>query len=619
MKTKNIPHNIIYIMAMVLLFALLFPAGIQAQTPDAAVLKAGMEAEGRQSWSEALQIYRRSLAGDPGQTPLWIRVANIEARLKNTRKVVDALIRAARLNPRNTEILAELSRAHAMNNQPREALFAMERALKEEPENVDFLKARAQLANWRGKPKIAADSYYRLIKLMPKEDKWVLGLAIAHTWDGKLDLASRLYRKYFSKAPKAEDLPAMVHYIKVQTWRGDYASAMKLVEKYLKYGGNKEVYKRRRADILCRGGRPRAGLKQLKALLMKKPGDYELQTARTIALHYDNQPVEAFKSMENLEKLRPQSLENKELRRFISTPFRHKLPASSQYYSDSIGIDIFSNNIGGEVRVHPNVLIKGGYGHNYLEAPLESAFNNIDGTKDATHTRQWAGAAVQLGSSLKIDGYAGSEKAEDLPDALTYSITTSVKLSDQFNISFNRNIQYFLISPRAASLGIRMTTNQVDLQWEPGLRSVLAMNLRYDTLSDGNSRWSTRFAPRFLYRRSARFNLDLGAGVWLFGYKRPHVSNGYWAPKFYQSYMAIANGYIKFGENSGMDFRGEAGVLKADTMDRFMFGWTIDAQGVFGIYGDLMFKLRATYLRNSFRVGQVFTAYLFSASLEMRF
>lgn len=609
--------NILYIVALILFTILLFPARAQAVEPG--VLKAGMEAEGRQQWNEALTIYRRSLATNPGQTPLWLRVANIEARLKNTQKVVDALAQAARLNPGKPEILAELSRAYAMNNQPKDALDAMEHALKIEPENVEFLKARAQLANWRGKPKIAADSYYRLIKLMPKEESWVLGLAFAHTWSGKLDRAAGLYRKYFSKHVKTEDLPALVQYIKVQTWRGDYASALKLNDMYLENGGDKEIYRRRKADILSRGGRPRAGMKELQPLLTAKPDDYEMQTARTIALHYDHRPVEALKGLEELERMRPQSLENKELRRFISTPLRHKIPASSEYYSDSIGIDIFSNNIGGEIRLHPNVLIKGGYSHHYLEAPVESAFNNIDGTRDATHTRQWAGAAIQLGSSAKIDGYAGSEKSEDLPAALTYSVTTSFKLSDQFNVSFNRNLQYFLISPRAASLGIRMTTNQIDFNWEPGLKTVLPMNLRYDTLSDGNSRWSARFAPRFLFKRSARFNLDLGAGAWLFGYKHPHVSNGYWAPHFYQSYMGIANGYIKFGENSGMDFRGEAGVLKADTMDRFMFGWTVDAQGVFGIFGDLMLKLRATYMRNSFRVNQVFTAYLISASIEFRF
>lgn len=192
-------------------------------------------------------------------------------------------------------------------------------------------------------------------------------------------------------------------------------------------------------------------------------------------------------------------------------------------------------------------------------------------------------------------------------------------LSDSFYFTMGRDLGYFLISPRAVSLGIRVTANQLNFHWEPGLRPVIPLHLQYETLSDGNSRWEVRLAPRYVYKRTSRLNLDLGVSARIFGYRYAPAANGYWSPQLFQSYMGIVYGYWKLGVNSGIDFRGEAGMLKSDDMDRFRFGWSVDVQGVFGIYRDILLKLRGTYLHNSFRENRIFTAYLFSISLEMRF
>jgi len=616
--------------AIVLLSIQVAPAFLGAASAPATVssgnvLVEGIAAESRQRWADALVIYRRALDRDPAQIELWLRIADIEAYLANKEKAAEALARAAQLQPHNPGIQYKLSQAYALSNQPKEALAAIDAAMAADPDNIAYLKARAQLANWLGKPKIAADSYYRLTRLLPHEDEFLLWLARADSWSGKLDRAAAAYKKYLaqesreSRESRPGYLEVLEEYIKVQTWRGNFSGALKLAEMYREKGGDDKKYRQRKADILCRASRPRAGLKEVEPLLLENPADYEMQTARTIAFHYDDRPGEAMDNMEILEQMRPQSFDTVDLRKFIWTPQRHGIPARAQYYSDSIGIDIFSAYLAGNVRLSPGIHLKGGYEHNYLKAPLESGFNNIDGSEDARCDRQWVGADLQLDRGLKINGLAGSEKAEDLPAAFTYAMEARLTLSDSFYFTMGRDLGYFLISPRAVSLGIQVTANQLNFHWQPGLRSVLPLHLQYETLSDGNSRWEVRLAPRYVYKRTSRLNLDLGASAWIFGYRNEPAANGYWSPRLFQSYMGIVYGYWKLGDNSGFDFRGEAGMLKSDDMDRFRFGWSVDVQGVFGIYRALLLKVRGTYLHNSFRENRFFSAYLFSISLVKRF
>ncbi|MCP4410025.1 MAG: hypothetical protein GY807_20230, partial [Gammaproteobacteria bacterium] len=448
---------------VLLLVALLLPAYASASQTTATTsstdktLLAGLKAEQEGHWVKALVIYRIELSHDPGRFDLWYRIGNILTVLNEKEKEIAKLTLAAKANPNDKEIFVQLSQGHAELNRPKEALAAIERAVQLDPDNIDYLKARAQLANWLGTPKIAARSYHRLLKLVPMDDELMLWFARSDTWSGRLDRAAATYKKYLSKKWRPGNLDVMIEYVKVQTWRGNFAAALKLIETYREKGGNELIYKQRKADILCRGDRPRAGMKELATLLDDDPGDYEMNTARTIALFYDHRPVEAMNSLDTLEKLRPQSYENRELRKFVWTPLRHAFPMHTQYYSDSIGIDIFSANLDGGIRLNRRTHLKGGYSRDHLRSPVESEFNNIDGSEDALHFKQWVGADLRLSRSLKVDGYVGTEKAEELGSSVTYGFNTHLQLSDHFNITLGRNHNYFLISPRAVSLGIKMT------------------------------------------------------------------------------------------------------------------------------------------------------------------
>jgi tetratricopeptide (TPR) repeat protein len=592
----------------------------QENKKELEIPEAGLRAEKEGRWEKAIEVYRHVLSREPKRSDLWLRIANIQALLEKKEIMLETLKQAALSNPNDKEIFVSLSQAYAELNRSKEALEAIERAVQLDPENIEYLRARAQLANWQGVPKIAANSYRRLIKLLPENDELLLELARASTWAGQLDRAAASYKKYLSLKWRPGNLDVMVEYIKVQTWRGNFAGALKLLEHYREKGGDESIYLMRRADILCRGSRPRAGLKALAPLLFFDPADYELHTSRIFALHSDHRLDEAVGSLEILNRLRPQSYENQYIHNFVWTRLRHSFPFGAQYYNDSIGISIFSAYLDGGIRLNSNLRLEGGYTRDFLKAPVGSGFNNINGEESALHFKQWGGAKLRLNRFLAFDGYLGTEKAEELPTTLTYGINAHLQLSDMFLINAGINHDYFLISPRTVSLGIRKTTNQIDLQWEPSLQYVFTLYGGYDTFTDGNTRWQVIVSPRYVSTRASRLNLDIGFKAWWFGFKQG--GNGYWAPRFFESYMGVTYGYWKLSENDGISFQGEAGVLRANNWDRYRFGYSVEAHGLFGIYRDLLLQLRAAYLYNAYRVNGdyrgVFSAYLFSASMMIR-
>lgn len=625
MKQQNRFNRMNIILLLVLLVPLMTAYAETGKNPvqenkALEIPEAGLRAEEEGRWEKAIEVYRHVLSREPRRADLWLRIANIQAQLEKKEIMLETLKQAARSNPNDKEIFLSLSQVNAELNRSKEALEAIERAVQLDPNNIEYLRARAQLANWQGVPKIAANSYRRLIKLLPDNDELLLELARACTWDGQLDRAAASYKKYLSIKWRPGNLDVLIEYVKVQTWRGNFAAALKLLEHYREKGGDESIYQMRRADILCRGSRPRAGLKALAPLLFFDPANYELHTSRILALHYDHRWEEAMDSLEILERLRPQSYENKYMRNFVSTPLRHSFPVGAQYYNDSIGISIFSAHLDGGIGLNTKLRLKGGYTRDFLKAPKGSGFNNINGEESALHFKQWGGAKLRLNRFLAFDGYLGTEKAEELPASLTYGINAYLQLSDTFQLNAGINHDYFLISPRTVSLGIRKTTNQIDLQWEPGLRYIVTLYGGYDTFTDDNTRWQVIVSPRYVSIRASRLNLDIGVKAWWFGFKRG--GNGYWAPSFFESYMGVTYGYWKLSENDGISFQGEAGVLRANDWDRYRVGYSVEAHGLFGIYRDLMLQLRAAYLYNAYRIDGtydgVYSAYLFSASMTIR-
>ena len=98
-------------------------------------------------WSAAaLDAYRSLLERNPGDTSLWIRVADIEASLGNLDASISALQSAAQHAPQDAMLHQRLSQALAFADRPQAALDAIERALTLKPDEPEF---SGQGARWQ--------------------------------------------------------------------------------------------------------------------------------------------------------------------------------------------------------------------------------------------------------------------------------------------------------------------------------------------------------------------------------------------------------------------------------------------------------------------------------------
>src|SRR4030095_11914371 len=116
--------------AAVALALLLFAVNSFAQSP---VPAAGIAAEAAGEWRQALDVYKSIVDREPRKAALWVRVANIEARLGNTEGSVSALQHAVAGTPRDAALLQRLSQAYAVLDRPMAALETVESALVPSP------------------------------------------------------------------------------------------------------------------------------------------------------------------------------------------------------------------------------------------------------------------------------------------------------------------------------------------------------------------------------------------------------------------------------------------------------------------------------------------------------
>src|SRR5512134_186386 len=215
-------------LALVLL-SLLVPFAAGAQTP-AGALERGLAAEGAGRFETALAIYLEVLGREPQRTDLWVRVADIHARLGRQQEGIGALARAAAASPRDGAIHVRLSEAYAEVGNADAALAAIEVAAALAPDSADLLRRRATLATWRGAYGRAQDSYRGLLRLDPGDADAMLGLARTSAWAGDTDRAVAMYRKYL--AVRSTNPEVWIELARAEGWRGNFAASWDVLDQY---------------------------------------------------------------------------------------------------------------------------------------------------------------------------------------------------------------------------------------------------------------------------------------------------------------------------------------------------------------------------------------------------
>jgi predicted Zn-dependent protease len=591
------------------------PDGTSA-APKPLSYKAGLEAEMEGQWKQALEIYRALVKNEPQNADLWKRIGELEWSLGNAAKAADALKRAADLSPRDAALLARVSKAYADANDPVNAFGPIRKAVELDPGNIEYLRALAQIANWNGRSDIAAEAYGKIVKLSPRDEDAQLNLARSLSWSGDLDAAVAVFRSYCEKHPEKKEV--LIEYAEAEGWRGNYPAELKLLERYRRNFGDTKEYRKAMARLLAWAERPTTALKLIDPLLKESPDDYDVNYSNTIALYYGHRLPEAVRSLQTLEKLRPQSKETYDIRRFVTTAVRSNVEAGFQFYRDSDHLALYSTKLKGTCFVNPDTYLQARGEYDYLHADRGSGYETLTGGTFSEQTAAWIGAGRRLSPKLAVQGRIGAASVKDGSTIGVYDVSLDIQAADELLLRLEREHGYYLVSPRTLSLGIRSNANMLNLTWQPDLNYTIDSTVRYVTLSDDNRYWEIGVTPRRSVLRREKFNLDLGvSGSWLTYDKT--LNNGYYNPELEQRYAAVAFGYWKINDDNGVSITTSLGAQKDNTMSSFRLSYDVGAEGTFGIYRDWMLKVNAGYAHNVRQASGAFEAFGGGLSITRRF
>jgi tetratricopeptide (TPR) repeat protein len=526
----------------------------------------------------------------------WLRVADLYVLAGNDRAAADALNNATRYSPDDAALYFRIARGYTDKEDVPHAIAAIDRALELEPENLEYLQARADLAAWGGDYAAALDSYHRILAIVPNDSGAMLGIARVNNWQGNTDRAIKGYKAYLEKHPKVQ--VAWVEYIRLETEIGHYAYALQLLEQYRGNFGETTEYVNLKARTYAWAARPASAMPLITQRLAEADDDYEMHYTRTIALNNDHRPAETIASLDKLIELHPDSKDTLDIQKYVKTPLRSHINLNGAYQSDSN--DILQRQLGleGVYVVSPQTRLSLGGEKFWIEAPLASGYENINGEKEAQYQSALLGAQHLVSPTLSVDLNVGMAHVQDGDNHGLYAAGVDIWPQDGLSLRLSRSKELFAVSPRALSLQISQWTNQLDISWSPDLNYTIDAMISRSTLSDNNERWEQQIAPRRAIVRNQHWNLDLGiSGQWL-GYKTD-PGHGYYAPDRYERYALNAYAYRKFSEDNALSITASAGGYTDDNTDGFGFSGSLSLEAYIGLYRDWMLDVRAGLFENS--------------------
>lgn len=433
--------------------------------------------------------------------------------------------------------------------------------------------------------------------------------------ENDLNGAARAYAQHNrTSEPEQESL---MQQCQVESWRGNYAVAMELLDRYREEFGPDTDYKRNRARLLAWAERPDEARPIVDELLAKDPGDFSARFSKAIVLQRNRQPEEALALAEELRRDQP-SRDTEDLYLVAWTPVRSNIGAGFSYYHDEDDLEHLHSELFGVYFLSPVSSLGVRLEYDYLTAPEGSGLENIDGSESEEHQQGFLELWHRFSPWLAADAALGAARTGELDEFPTSRVNIALNPADTFDLRLSQEYGYYLISPRAISLDIRRSHYQAEANWRPGLNYTVVALAAYDDLSDDNYRWLGVLAPRRAFLRSQYLNLDFGVRAWLFGFDKD-LDHGYYDPKKYQSYMVTGFGYWKIDRDNGIDLVLAAGMLKDNNMDNYEFGWDATLSGFFGIYRDWLFKPYVSVMVNQRQNAGAYNANSGGFSLIRRF
>lgn len=509
-----------------------------------------------------------------------------------------------------------LAQGWAAAKQPTQAMEAVERALALAPQNAEYWSARAQYANWLGHRAEACDALARVVVLQPENDDALLSLARSESWAGRLDSSVRHFRRYVKR--HADDKAARMDHIKTESWRGNYATALALLEEYGAKFGTGFDYRKQKARILASAGRVTEAQELLNALLKEAPDDYELHFTQTLIYHNGRQPRLAVESLSELTRCKGSPAEVADARRLVTTELRDQVMVGAEYYTEKDSVKILRYYSEGRLQLNPEVRLLARVEGNDLWADRGSGLENVDGHQHASYERALAGAEWRLSPQWDLELLGGMAEADKTYTTGIYHLLANYQPVDTLAFLFDSSYDYYAVSPRAVSLGIRREDNRLQADWDVDLTYHVAAAAAYDMFSDSNQRWEALLAPRAAVVRSQSINLDVGPHLWWYGFS-DDLNHGYYDPYLFQRYAWNTYVYWKISGDDGIGAVVSLGEQKDDRESKFTFSASWDLEGRFGVYRDWMLVLRVADMHNSGGMAGGGGARIYTAQLTRRF
>jgi hypothetical protein len=402
---------------------------------------------------------------------------------------------------------------------------------------------------------------------------------------------------------------------RAESWRGDFAAALDVLNSYRSTFGESSESLRERIAVLARGGRPREATRLMTPLLAATPDDAALNLSRAMALAAQLRRSDALAALDSVTKVAPDDNETRGARGVLRTLLASTGTPAGSFYSDSDGLQTWRFDPRVSVAVGDHLRLDGGYERLELQAASGSGLEGPSGGLRAHHEISWAGVAVRTGQVV-VRGQAGHARSDDR-DRLAYQASAQFT-SDHLLLTASRETGFFVVSPRTIELGLTRTSHRLGFAWSPSLRYHVSVDASQDELSDGNRRWDVLVTPRRVVARTQSLNLDLGLQARYLS-TRLDLNNGYYDPSRYESYSVVAFPYWKVSENIGIGGLVAVGVQRDSGVSKYALTENAAAEATFGIYRDWMVKLNGSVTFNDRLASGAFRGYGGQIVLVRRF
>ena len=383
-----------YLLVFVTLIAAAGSAVAQTSVPET-----GLVAEGEGRWSDALAIYYQQPDRGADTADLWLRIADIEARLTRSDRAIVALQRAASLRPGDPHILARLSQAYAAAGHAEPALHAISAALALSPDTDEYLRSAAALATWAGDYRTAAEAYGKLRQKHPQEHALLLAFARVKSWSGQSDAAATAYHEYFRfthdsgtvAGTRPRGVLARQHRRRARGTRG--------VSAQIPRGSG--LRSRAGADSCSRRSPPR-GAARARSTARLHSRRSRAQCRPAIALAGNRQHGAAVSTLNSLRSHgKPDDIHA--VGSIVRTMLGTSIGPTATFYDDSDGLRIVRVAPRADIGLHTDTRIHAGYERTELNARVGSGLETVREPAPPLSTRCGVVSRSASGRSLSAD------------------------------------------------------------------------------------------------------------------------------------------------------------------------------------------------------------------------